>query len=354
MIGTLGDVLEKLSLFITWRDSSPEIMASVSQFQIEWVFQELFLLFSDEQTSVYRRIRSLPASLQKRLLISPELHYLFWTRHAQPQELADYLHRKIEAELNLVELSALDGEEWTALRDYCVTRGVVSYKAPTVQGIPVISSPSGEESVFPESETALACYSPVEREMIARQLSSVLELLFTMQPEASSLIHASVRSFDVMWSQERPHLPLSSSRRSSIGAVGLLNLLHSPHWTMPKQMNQIIHEAIHSSLYKIELKFPFYEFEAAANSFTAVSPWSGRKLYLHSFIHACFVWASLSAFWARHEQLDTHRRLYEKAVHGFEYDVWACLSAEARRAIVPELQEVLNTLFINARSSADA
>jgi hypothetical protein len=28
-----------------------------------------------------------------------------------------------------------------------------------------------------------------------------------------------------------------------------------------------------------------------------VSPWSGRTLHIHSFLHACFVWFGLSRFW---------------------------------------------------------
>jgi hypothetical protein len=62
-------------------------------------------------------------------------------------------------------------------------------------------------------------------------------------------------------------------------------------------MNALVHEAIHSLLYMIEISEGFYVDGAVKTALQVVSPWSGRGLYLHSFVHACFVWFGLLCFW---------------------------------------------------------
>jgi hypothetical protein len=67
-----------------------------------------------------------------------------------------------------------------------------------------------------------------------------------------------------------------------------------PAWLM----DALVHESIHSLLYNVESLEPFYVSANSQVAFTAESPWTGKKLYLHSFVHACFVWFGLWSFWS--------------------------------------------------------
>ena len=66
--------------------------------------------------------------------------------------------------------------------------------------------------------------------------------------------------------------------------------------------NALVHEAIHSFLYAIELKLPFIA--GAPQMVRIKSPWSGNDPSMYSYIHACFVWFGLSHFWKRAKARD--------------------------------------------------
>lgn len=59
----------------------------------------------------------------------------------------------------------------------------------------------------------------------------------------------------------------------------------------------LVHESIHSFLYSLELELPLVAGENLNDCIR--SPWSGRLLKIHSYLHACFVWYSLALFWSR-------------------------------------------------------
>jgi hypothetical protein len=60
-----------------------------------------------------------------------------------------------------------------------------------------------------------------------------------------------------------------------------------------------VHESIHSFLYIIEEKYHFLADRSATGPIKVTSPWTGRVLDLHSFLHACHVWFGLWQFWGR-------------------------------------------------------
>ena len=63
--------------------------------------------------------------------------------------------------------------------------------------------------------------------------------------------------------------------------------------------DSLVHEAIHSFIYVVEEEQPFIPDRAAAETVKLISPWSGRALELHAFLHACFVWFGMWQFWRR-------------------------------------------------------
>jgi hypothetical protein len=60
-----------------------------------------------------------------------------------------------------------------------------------------------------------------------------------------------------------------------------------------------VHEGIHSLLYMQERIRDWGQAPELSDSIPRViSPWTGNRLSLASFLHACFVWYGLAHFWA--------------------------------------------------------
>lgn len=89
----------------------------------------------------------------------------------------------------------------------------------------------------------------------------------------------------------------SSSWPSLIGKMALTNP-HRSNLDDAWIIDALVHESIHSFLYRIECFETFYTSTSALLDYKAVSPWSGKTLYLHSYVHACFVWFGLWCFWS--------------------------------------------------------
>lgn len=83
---------------------------------------------------------------------------------------------------------------------------------------------------------------------------------------------------------------------SSVSDVPGRTILINAHRSEPERLCEaLVHEAIHAFLSFIELSAPFMSVQGG----TALvrSPWSGRELPPHAFVHACFVWFGLLHFW---------------------------------------------------------
>jgi HEXXH motif-containing protein len=88
----------------------------------------------------------------------------------------------------------------------------------------------------------------------------------------------------------------SSSWPDRPGVIGIVNA-HRPDLPGERLVDALVHESIHSLLYLVEAREPFYLSSVARRAYTARSPWTGRDLSLHSYVHACFVWFGLWNFW---------------------------------------------------------
>jgi len=131
-----------------------------------------------------------------------------------------------------------------------------------------------------------------------------------------------------------------------IGRVGLINVL-SRGWNVAKLSNAIVHEAIHSLIYKLELQHALYSDNDAPEKCTAVSPWSGRTLKLHSFVHACFVWFGLWCFWNKSEdQSAAALKLKNRALTGFlAGPLLSSLSSESFAGIQPYVRDAIEEMY---------
>jgi hypothetical protein len=135
------------------------------------------------------------------------------------------------------------------------------------------------------------------------------------------------------------------------GCIGLMALTNAHRQDLADAwiVDALVHESIHTFLYSIECFEPFYSSETQALGGAIVSPWSGRTLKLHSYVHACFVWYGLWCFW----RLATERHrfigpsvdfLRDRARGGFmKGDVLARLGAEHEQITQP-ISEAIATL----------
>ena len=105
----------------------------------------------------------------------------------------------------------------------------------------------------------------------------------------------------------------------------------------------LVHEAVHSCLYEIERRDPAFRAQVRGHDdATVVSPWTGRVLPYHSFVHAIFVWYGVLSFLALVDRArpaaETRRRM-DEVRRGFaartltsdlldsDGQLWRCVSA---------------------------
>jgi hypothetical protein len=87
----------------------------------------------------------------------------------------------------------------------------------------------------------------------------------------------------------------SESEDHYIGQTVLTN----PHLeqVMPLDIAEaLVHEAIHHMIYMIEIREYFLQNDPDIEKYIE-SPWTGTKLHIHNYLHACFVWYGLLNFW---------------------------------------------------------
>jgi HEXXH motif-containing protein len=88
----------------------------------------------------------------------------------------------------------------------------------------------------------------------------------------------------------------SSSNREFVGFC-LLSNIHIPPDRVLVSVEALVHEAIHQYLYRTELTSG--NFCDLSELRTYRSPWSGKRIPLHSLIHASFVWFGLLGLWCQ-------------------------------------------------------
>ncbi len=89
----------------------------------------------------------------------------------------------------------------------------------------------------------------------------------------------------------------SSSNRTHVGVVVLTNIDAQADAELVCA-EALLHESVHQFLYRVEQQHgPICDLDATRRY---RSPWSGNRIPLHSFVHACFVYQALLAFWSRY------------------------------------------------------
>jgi hypothetical protein len=301
MVNTNLDALMELPNFLNWKNGTYLVEVACNS-QLDWTHRRLVDWSNGEGHGFDSLVPTLSQSSQERFLTAPRLHHLLWSEPTD--EAIGLIHAFIKVEqLRSTTARDHDGCGWSALGDIYLPNG--SEPGPAFLS-------TGERYLAPKvAQITVDAYSPLlnvrallggrsatvhdlsELETITYKLKEALDLIESDNAAARVMINASTRSIVV--TKSHPSI-CNGSSRTCIGAVHLANV-HSDVWSIGRLMDALVHEAIHSLIYKLELATPLYVDEAAASGIELISPWTGNSLRLHSFVHATFVWFGLWSFW---------------------------------------------------------
>jgi hypothetical protein len=261
--------------------------------------------------------RTLPDSGFARFLTAPETScVLLWPRRLSPYEIMLFFRRALEAERarDTGGGAASGAEAWTALGDFCVHADGRTTASPARPGLPPLdfSSPHARELSHGSPSAAeygrQARYDAEEAVALAEVIGAALGGIAAVDGRAAAFV-ASFTSV-LMFVRSRAGSESRFSSRSPERHVGLSVLVdaHLPTVDRVDLAEALIHEAIHSVL-------DMHEACARAGRDGAgcwvareslydgaprtVSPWTGTRLALPTYLHACFVWFGLVHFWSR-------------------------------------------------------
>lgn len=345
----LDGVLHRITADLSWDSSTALPEFSLAAYNA-WIENRLLLWSETLQYNLPELIGSLDSNGKARLLNAPECFALLnSTCSPGIRELAA-IYSFVKCEQALLDGTYdLPHAHWCALGDYFIEKSKAGSSAIAsrmgrsilcLNQIPpaAITLDVASDHLFKGFPTAYGClqsYGAEYSDNIELILASGYEYVRSYSPFAAQLIGQVLRVIAIVRSMDCRSSIGSVSSKLMIGKAGFLNL-HLHKWTPQIVADHLIHEAIHSGLYQLELEFPFYSDQAAADQIRLASPWTGRQLLLHSFIHACFVWFGLWSFWRRCAQGGEQEKLLQsRAQLGF-------LSRSSLSILPPEVACILN------------
>jgi hypothetical protein len=352
-------LIAALPKFLTWT-AGTDLLQTACKIYVCWSYDQLRTWSEFAKTNLFDVVRALPKPNQQRLLLAPRTFNLLQSSFEPNPEKIDELKKLIGMEQYLCHQSSeYPRNDWAALGDYYLPldKGNMDplagahlaawsprqpFKAPTLGHIVLDAYSPYPGEPYPEEAGALAPHTTEEITIARKRLEQSLNYVSAISRVAGLTVDASIQVVTAACAPNFPDKTANLSMRSMIGRVGLLNL-HSDKWTVYKTSNALVHEAIHSLIYKLELVCGLYTDEAEVERIEAVSPWTGRTLFVHSFVHACFVWFGLYKFWSLADGQDPAvREFREKALRGFlpgspltgiSKETFECIQPDVRLAI---------------------
>jgi hypothetical protein len=351
--------------FLTWR-AGDEVIRSACESYVEYIYYQLRRWSQADCPEVFSEVVRLPKSSQQRLLLAPGLFHLLQSTDRPGGKELEALKQFIRMEQHLCgQGAAPQGAAWAALGDYYLPAETGArrqpiqqasadwdsgraYQAPVLNGVVLDAHSPAPAKCHPDYYGELGRHTPAEMAVIEPRLQESFAHILSVSPTAMAAVRGAVQVVALVRAPALTAGTHSFSTRSVIGKLGLVNL-HTEPWLTYRISNAIIHESIHSLIYKLQLRHAnaLYTDEAAAERLAAVSPWSGRTLRLHSVVHACFVWFGLWSFWRLSPVRDVGTQtLQEKARRGFSSgSLLAGLSPEAHECIQPAARLAIEEMF---------
>ena len=373
-------LIPSLPAVLAWRTDQSELLHRVDDVQATFVRERIESICGPAGKTAAMLDR-LPPNWRRRVELAPEIHRLVDTA---PERNATDTCRTLArfcAVESAVQGFVEDGSTvppdvagcWSALGDYYLGdfRDLGGTGEPANFDLPAPYRRLGELTFAPMArQTIVDGYTPfnalifrhcpwsvepprpTEFQQAVARISSALDFIETVSAQASAMLAACLRVVVVARVPEHPHMDVSGSHPESPGLAGFTNL-HSDRWTDEQIADTVLHEAIHNLVAKLELAGGMFTgISGAAHDVDvqAVSPWSGRRIRLHTYVHACFVWHGLARFWERAvAQGAGGVQRAQRARKGFEGGAHLQgIPPDGNAIIRPEVMESLRTLMDDA------
>jgi hypothetical protein len=287
--------------------------------------------------SVVNALSDLSSAQHTRILLAPVVNrLLFYELHDDNANLTDALGRYISLERYLSDPSTrITKGGWTALGDCYIQDGSETpppllrpthwrsetlHMAREYRGIILDGCSPFLRSMFLSTTSSVECFSVDDFSSAIARVSDSLRSLRSLNSLAGSFVERSLKVIALARTPASPHEQLSSSRRDMLGIATLSNVT-SQRWSTMSLADSLLHEAIHSFLFRLEMGAPFHPDYALANDIMVASPWSGKPLPLSAYVHACFVWFGLWSIWKGGDLDDPEvRQLAFRSQRGFLAD----------------------------------
>lgn len=279
----------------------------------------------DDETSKVRsqlaqELKSLDGSALVRIVTAPETY----TRAVEAAKgraatLLAFLRTSIYAErARTGQIDQLGEPCWSALGDYYHPADRVSktfgpnrcgdwrsnepYQSPFIFN----SVPVDFVSPYARRNLPVASFRPVQfgpyvrypnsdMQVAMEKLRRASECLNEINPIVANFVRQFARSIVARKDDENSDFYTSSSCNAYIGRIVLIN----PHLLSVDEsalIDSLVHESIHSLLWRCEVLSPFIADTSQVKG-TTRSPWTQSELHLYTFLQACFVWYGLLTFW---------------------------------------------------------
>jgi hypothetical protein len=356
-----------LPKFLTWT-AGIDLLQTACKIYVHWSYDRLRTWAEFADTNLFDVVRALPKPNQQRLLLAPRSFNLLLSSSEPGPEEVGKLKKLIGMEQHLCRQgSEYQRNDWSALGDYYLPSDMEtgdrlddglltawsprqSFNAPALGHIVLDAYSPYPDTPYPADVGEVTTITAEEIAIATKRLEESLNYIRSISRVAASTIDESVQVVTPARAPNSPEVTVALSQRTTIGRVGMINL-HSDRWTVYKTSNSLVHEAIHSLIYKLELACDLYTDNAGPWRIEAVSPWTGRTLFVHSFVHACFVWFGLWKFWSLADGEDPSvRKFREKARIGFlpgsplkgiSEEAFECIQPDVRLAIEEMCQQVI-------------
>lgn len=371
MPDTDTSMIVALPEFLTWQAGN-DLTRSACQIHVQYLYHQVKQWSNHADIDLFHSVTSLPKSSQQRLLLAPRFYTLLRSNSEPGAGEIDSFKQFVDLERYLCKQnSTRPSGSWTALWDYYLGpeepiatpgpastsslsfRGSETFKAPRLGSIVIDAFRPFTKDDFPPPMGEVTNHTPEELEIITRRLEQSLEQISRISSTARAAIDALVQVISLVRAPKSMTGTQSFSNKPVIGRMGLANA-DSNRWTIGKIADALVHEAIHALIYKIELTNCLYlDNTVEAEKFRIVSPWSGRKLPVHSFVHANFVWFGLYNFWslASPDEADA-AKLKETAGRGFfAGNPLTCIPDDVIERIRPEVRQAIDQMFKSVTAS---
>jgi HEXXH motif-containing protein len=142
-------------------------------------------------------------------------------------------------------------------------------------------------------------YDAVTERVILDKLERAWRIIEEVGGTVAEVVRNNGRVIQLRRDDANPNFFTSASVNTHIGRIALINP-HLDRISPEALATALVHEAIHSLLYRMEQDHPLLPTLDPSDKDTLVtSPWTNAPLHLHTYLHACCVWYGLVHFWQR-------------------------------------------------------